>query len=184
MGRGYGSGAGSEPETHPKVSFAACVDDILLLAAPPMYGSAAAPRLQVLPRFVSPPTPLSRTPASYVWRFASPPNMVVAGAAPPRSLRRVSAVSLLLQGTAAPRLQVLPRFASHPTPLSRTPILLLLLAISFRHNNCSAGPCRLRLREGGGKVRGPNRYREPYWCWCCRNRYCCRCCCCCLSSCC
>ena len=46
------------------------------------------------------------------------PNMVVAGAAPPRSLRRVSAVSLLLQGTAAPLLQVLPRFASPPACLS------------------------------------------------------------------
>ena len=76
-GRRDGSGAGSEPETHPKVSFAACVDAVLLFAAPPMYGSTAAPLLQVLPRFASPPTPLSRTPASYVWRIASPPTWLL-----------------------------------------------------------------------------------------------------------
>jgi hypothetical protein len=90
------------PESHPKVRFAACVDAVFLFAALQMYGSTAAPLLQVLPRFAPPPTPLSRTPASYVWRFAFPPNMVVAGAAPPRSLRRVSAVSFP-PNTAQPR---------------------------------------------------------------------------------
>ena len=94
-GRRYGSGAGSEPETHPKVSFAACVDAVLLFAAPPMYGSTAAPLLQVLPRFASPPTPLSRTPASYVWRIASPPTWLLQVL--PHPARFASPPTLLLQ---------------------------------------------------------------------------------------
>jgi hypothetical protein len=106
------------PESHPKVRFAAiCCFSLCCFSNVRQHSSSAVASAAPL---CFPPNTAQPHTGQLRLVFCFPPNMVVAGAAPPRSLRRVSAVSLLLQGTAAPLLQVLPRFASPNTAQPHT----------------------------------------------------------------